>query len=233
MLSIAEQSSSSGVSPLVATADVDALLAQEMSRLSFLDRNKIQEEIHGVHSMASEETFQTVSDALFRLDQCIEELPVYEKQAYLNAQRMHKDAFVLKESTRLCFLRAELFNPKTAASRYTKYLHLLLKYFGPTALDRPLRYSDLSKQEQDLCRAGNAQILPSRDRAGRLVVVHNGSIGGKDVCGSTRVSQRQVPCWTYFLAWRPHHRSNIACSFGFFFMCIVWLRKTCRHNDMA
>jgi hypothetical protein len=173
----------------VATAEnnVDAILAQEMSRLSFLDRNKIQEEIHGVRSMAPEETVQSNQIALWRLDQQLEEVPTANKQAFLKAKSFGNDSFVLKDDVKLCFLRAELFDPTKAALRYTKYLNLIAKYFGTVALQRPLRYSDLYKKEQDVCREGQTQCLPSRDRAGRLVLVHNGPIGRKDVDGSMRV----------------------------------------------
>jgi hypothetical protein len=177
----------------VETKNVDAILAQEMWRLPLQDRNKIQEEIHGVRSMAPEETMQSVRTALWQLDQELEDLPTASKQAYFNAKSnttiSRSDPFVLSDDVRLCFLRAELFDPGKAAIRYTKYLNLLAKYFGTVALERPLRYSDLSKDEQDLCRDGKTQCLPSRDRAGRLVLVHNGAIGGKNVVdGSTRVN---------------------------------------------
>lgn len=168
--------------------DVDAILANELSRLSFQDRNLIQEEIHGVRSMAPMETEQTVKNALFLLEQSIEQLPISDKRAYLSAKLMEDEAFVLTIDMKLCFLRAELFDPSKAAARYAKYLHLLSKHFGPVALQRPLQYSDLTRKEQELCRYGNNQILPTRDRAGRLVIVHHGAMGGKDVDESTRVS---------------------------------------------
>jgi hypothetical protein len=169
------------------TGNVDTILAQELSRLPLEDRNKIQEEIHCVRSMAPEETVHSVRIALWRLDQELEDLPTANKQAYLNAKSTCSDPFVLRDDIRLCFLRAELFDPTKAALRYTKYLNMLAKYFGTVALQRRIRFSDLSKKEQDLCRDGQTQCLPSRDRAGRLVLVHNGAIGGKDVDGFTRV----------------------------------------------
>ncbi|KAG7348527.1 hypothetical protein IV203_017232 [Nitzschia inconspicua] len=160
---------------------VDTILAQDMSRLSFQVRNEIQEEIHGVHSMAPKETELTVKDALLRMEESIQMIPTAEKQAYMNALAMSGEVFVLTDEMRLCFLRADLFDTSKAASRYTKYLNLLSKYFGPVALQRQLRYSDLTKKEQDLFRIGNAQILPSRDRSGRLIIVHHGSMAGEDV----------------------------------------------------
>ena len=168
--------------------DVDQLLAEQLRKLSHQDRNNIQEEIHGVHSMAPEETPQMVLDALHRLDQEIMQLPDDKKRAYLQAQDINPNAFVLQPNYRLRFLRATLFNPKNAATRYMSQLYLLLKYFGTFSMERPLQYSDLSKQDHEVYRKGQAQVLPSRDRSGRLVCVHYGSIGGPNINPSVRVS---------------------------------------------
>ena len=62
-----------------------------------------------------------------------------------------------------------------AAARLTLHAELLFKLFGPEALMRPLRFSDLSKSEQNEIKAGIYQILPSRDRAGRLVAFNRGN----------------------------------------------------------
>ena len=168
--------------------DVDHLLAEQLHKLSHQDRNKIQEEIHGVHSMAPEETPEMVLDALHRLDQEIMQVSDDNKQAFLQAQANNPNAFVLQSDYRLKFLRASLFDPQKAAVRYTQHLYLLLKYFGAFSLERPLQYSDLNKEEQEIFRKGQNQILPSRDRSGRLICCHYHSIGGPNVNPSVRVS---------------------------------------------
>ncbi|KAL3923046.1 MAG: hypothetical protein SGARI_006310 [Bacillariaceae sp.] len=116
------------------------------------------------------------------------QIPDDNKQAYLQAHAIHPNAYVLQADYRLKFLRATLFNAKKAATRYTKHLYLLLKYFGTAALERPVRYGDLSKQDHDVYRKGQAQVLPSRDRSGRLICVHYGSIGGPNVNLSVKVT---------------------------------------------
>lgn len=78
--------------------EVDGLLSNEMLKLSFVDRNAINEEIHGVRSLAVEETPQMINNALhtFRLE--LESFPPSQKQAYLfiqanrqcNIQRYHQ-----------------------------------------------------------------------------------------------------------------------------------------------
>ena len=80
-------------------------------------------------------------------------------------------SYIFHRDFRLKFLRADFYDPKKAAHRYLRCLEGLLKYFGSYALQRPLMYADLGKEAQSAARAGYVQILPSRDRAGRLVVV--------------------------------------------------------------
>jgi len=80
-------------------------------------------------------------------------------------------SYIFHEDFRLKFLRADLFDAAKAAHRYLRCVECLLKYFGSYALQRPLMYEDLGKECHDAAKAGYVQILPSRDRAGRLVVV--------------------------------------------------------------
>jgi len=80
-------------------------------------------------------------------------------------------SYIFHEEFRLRFLRADLYDAKKAAHRYLRCVEFLLKYYGNYALQRPLTYEDLGKECQDAVKTGSMQILPSRDRAGRLVVV--------------------------------------------------------------
>jgi hypothetical protein len=96
-------------------------------------------------------------------------------------------AYVQDKDLRIKYLRADLFDAKKSAVRMIKHLNLLYKYFGVDALRRPLSLADLSKQEKDLLRAGNNQILPSRDRSGRLVAVYQGSMAVDGVTDASRV----------------------------------------------
>jgi hypothetical protein len=73
---------------------------------------------------------------------------------------------------RIKFLRAELYDFHKAAIRVTKWLDLLKKYFGDVALTRQIKFVDLTQQEQRILLEGNQQILPSRDRSGRLIHFH-------------------------------------------------------------
>jgi hypothetical protein len=75
------------------------------------------------------------------------------------------------------FLRSELFDVKKAADRYMQCIDFLVDYFGLFALERPLFLNDLNKEEHKLLKEGQLQLLPSRDRSGRRVVVFLGTFG--------------------------------------------------------
>lgn len=163
----APSSSVSAIDPSVE----DSTLAAELYNLSFQDRSRIEEEIHGVQTVAVEETPEMVSEALRAFQLEVDKLPTSQKQAYEDAIVMDSK-FVQDTNLHLKYLRATLFDPYRAAVNFGIYLDLLLSYFGPTALQRPIRYDDLGKAEKDNLRDGLWQVLPSRDRAGRLVCIN-------------------------------------------------------------
>eukprot|EP00537_Pseudo-nitzschia_pungens_P005530 CAMPEP_0172366190 /NCGR_PEP_ID=MMETSP1060-20121228/14061_1 /TAXON_ID=37318 /ORGANISM="Pseudo-nitzschia pungens, Strain cf. cingulata" /LENGTH=679 /DNA_ID=CAMNT_0013089933 /DNA_START=111 /DNA_END=2150 /DNA_ORIENTATION=+ len=91
--------------------------------------------------------------------------------ATVNSRTRLLYSYIFHPAFRLKFLRADLFDVEKAAHRYLRCLEGLLKYFGSYALQRQIMYEDLGKECQDAAKSGYVQILPSRDRAGRLVVV--------------------------------------------------------------
>ena len=89
--------------------------------------------------------------------------PTHDQQKSLYSYIYHK-------TFRLKFLRADMYDARKAAHRYLRCLECLLQYFGSYAFQRPLLYNDLCNKSQDAIKMGYVQVLPSRDRAGRLVV---------------------------------------------------------------
>lgn len=160
--------------------------------LSFNDRNAINEEIHGVSCMAPEESPELINSALYGLN--LELNTIQEKSAYNRAQEMYRTGgggvgqhgYVNTNAFRLRFLRCELFDTKKAAARMVKYLDLMYNTFGPYALTRPVRLSDLSREEMSFLRGGDYQLLAYRDRSGRrlLCIVTNNR---DDISADTRV----------------------------------------------
>lgn len=184
-------------------SDVDKLLVDELQGLSALDRGMVQEEIHGVSTCAvSEDDGKIVEgmkcleekirairrEVLVNPDQVSNSGNAYSESiwAYLaveeemssaaNCQKRLLYSYIFHRDFRLKFLRADLYDVEKAAHRYLRCVECLLNYFGSYALQRPLVFEDLGKECQDVAKAGYVQILPSRDRARRLVVVCQSAI---------------------------------------------------------
>jgi hypothetical protein len=167
--------------------DIDTFLSQEMTALSFQERNLVQEEVHGVATVAVEETPDLLRTAMQELEVEIERIP--NKSAYVRAVEVDGGKYVRSRDFRLKFLRADLFDARKAATRLTARCDLLFKYFGEQALQRTLRFDDLSKKEQAIVRAGSVQLLPVRDRSGRMVEFHYSAMTGRGVTTENRVRE--------------------------------------------
>jgi len=161
---------------------VDDLLSKELMKLSFQDRNKINEEMHGVRCLAPPETPQMLRQALEELQMQLTK--TYYKPSYDQAQQLFLQqqqakggdnrpvttCYVNTEEFRLKFLRCEFFDIEAAATRLLNYLELLVELYGPYALTREIQLSDFTKQEIQILRAGYQQLWPFRDRSGRRIL---------------------------------------------------------------
>jgi hypothetical protein len=153
---------------------VETELAQELNQMSFVSRNEMNEEIHGLRTILPDETQEMIASKISKLDMELNMLshkPSYEKAMRFSSRYVHSVEFKLR------FLRAEVFDPKSAAVRLEKYLSYTMEHFGEEALKRPINLNDLDKEEHDILKAGNFQILPCRDRSGRRIAMRMGAIG--------------------------------------------------------
>jgi hypothetical protein len=172
---------------------IQSILMDELAQLSLEEKQDIEDEIHGFLSKQPQETPDLIQTSLYRLRQEIERIPHANRQAHVRAMLMNQNTvknitpFVLQPENGLKFLRAELFDTRKAAVRYCKWLELLIEYYGDCALMRQLYVSDLGTEELKLFKAGNIQLLPSRDRMGRRILAFVGGVG-KGFSLFTRVS---------------------------------------------
>jgi hypothetical protein len=151
---------------------VDSFLATELNKLSFLNRENINEEIHGVRCLCPEETPQMLEAALEQLSLELADIPCSEKQAFLQSQRLFpNNRYVNDHHFRLTFLRCELFDARKAARRLVRHLDFVFEIFGNKTeiLGRPIRLTDLAPKSLKLLRSGCLQLLPVRDSSGRRV----------------------------------------------------------------
>ena len=174
---------------------IDNLLSKELLQLSMRDRNSIDEEIHGVHALAPEETPQKISEALLLLSKDIALLSFLAKKNVPSASYINSSDF------RLRFIRCELFDVQKAAVRMMAFIDLCSNLFGTYALHRAIRMSDFTKEEMKMMRCGYVQPLQYRDRSGRPIWSWVGDfrVENGDVRYRVRVYKYGI------LLWRKNH----------------------------
>ena len=185
------------MTPIYGDQAMDDEFSRAQMNLPFKDRNAINEEIHCVGCMAPQESPALLRAALYQLNQQLDRIE--DKPAYNRAQQMYTTnsgagrqyGYINTDDFRLRFLRCALFDAKKAAARMVKYLDLVCDAYGPYALTRPFKLSDLSKAEMSFLRGGDYQLMPYRDRSGRRVmcIVTNNR---DDVSPKTRVRIIQI-----------------------------------------
>ncbi|KAL3940556.1 MAG: hypothetical protein SGBAC_004935 [Bacillariaceae sp.] len=145
---------------------LSANLAQDLNELSFQERCAVYEEIHGVDPQL-EEKEEMLNSKLAALEDEIARFSI--KPAYEQSLKM-SHVYVTSRKFRLMFLRAESMDPAKAAIRLIKFMELKLQYFGPGSLARPICSSDLNSDDLSTLKAGRLQVLPEKDRSGRVVI---------------------------------------------------------------
>lgn len=165
---------SSEEQPVDDESAINQRLSKSLMRLDFKDRNLIGEEIHGVISLAPDETPHLINDSLQRMNDELNAIVTsssrIDKQAFQAAQLLPK-TYVNDRNFRLKFLRCELFDPIKAADRMIVYMDYLLLLFGHRVLEEPLNLSFFADEEAAAMREGHVQLLPFRDRRGRRVMI--------------------------------------------------------------
>lgn len=152
---------------------VDSLLSRELFRLSMNERNAMEEEIHGVHCRAPQETPELLESSLKKLSSILESdqmIPPHQKQAYLRSQKI-PTTYINSKEFRLRFLRLELFDVAKAAKKMVLFLDTAVFHFGDIVLKRPVCLRDFDKKDLQMLRSGMVQLLPFRDQSGRRVLV--------------------------------------------------------------
>eukprot|EP00536_Pseudo-nitzschia_multiseries_P012956 jgi/Psemu1/210187/e_gw1.525.21.1 len=151
---------------------IDYSLSKELLKLSFKDRQAIEEEIHGVRCRAPTETPELLERSLEEFDRYLD--TPNNNNIHNN---IHNRCYLNDPAVRLKFLRFECFNAFNAVTRLVRYLELTSELFGDYVADRPIRISDFStRREIATLHHSRNQYLPFRDRSGRRVFVGVGSL---------------------------------------------------------
>eukprot|EP00934_Nitzschia_sp_Nitz4_P005325 Nitzschia sp. Nitz4//scaffold44_size153857//40530//42087//NITZ4_002708-RA/size153857-snap-gene-0.208-mRNA-1//-1//CDS//3329552118//5315//frame0 len=161
-----------------ATKAEDAL-TQELNKLSLAEHEKIIFEVHGFSSgAASEDPSDLNGNGETNMESNIEKLrqklaSISPKDAY--DQALQQNPTYVQDSRFLqMFLRAELYDIDAAAEAIVDHFDVKRRIFhNPDVLGRDVRWSDLSVEDIAILKEGNFQLFPSRDAAGRIVIVEN------------------------------------------------------------
>eukprot|EP00934_Nitzschia_sp_Nitz4_P009018 Nitzschia sp. Nitz4//scaffold90_size81538//64531//66156//NITZ4_005327-RA/size81538-augustus-gene-0.8-mRNA-1//1//CDS//3329560035//9008//frame0 len=159
------------------TAPSEALIAEALQSLSLEDREKVFDEIHGVDTHIEEAIdLETPSFLEKQLHFFEEELQLFKlmKQgnAELNALALAERqnlTFVQDSRLRLAFLRTRTWDVSEAVGAFVRYFDYKLYLFGARLLTKYISVNDLSPKEMNDLSQGYIQILPNRDRAGRVI----------------------------------------------------------------
>lgn len=157
----------------VVPSEVDTLLAKELNQLSFEDREKVYEDLHGVGKIENYGG-QRLNDALQQMQVEIDKLehkPGYDRALSVNSR------YIFDRRLRTVFLYAVKLDPFKAALRMERFLQYSSHCFGSQALLRPIRYSDLSPNAVAMMKEGSGLLLPVRDTSGRRVLIVTKDIG--------------------------------------------------------
>eukprot|EP00934_Nitzschia_sp_Nitz4_P005889 Nitzschia sp. Nitz4//scaffold44_size153857//46463//47912//NITZ4_002710-RA/size153857-snap-gene-0.191-mRNA-1//1//CDS//3329552124//5879//frame0 len=144
------------------------VLSEELAGLSLVEHEKVVFDVHGL-PQASVDDPDNLQELLQLMEKEIQKIS--NKLAYDRAVYWDKE-YVTSEAVRLRFLRGDFYNAKLAAHRMIFHFDLKKKLFGEgEILARDIRLSDLTKGDRDVLDLGFVQVLPTRDVAGRLVMV--------------------------------------------------------------
>ena len=146
--------------------DVDSLLAHELNEMTVQEREQAYDRLHGIRAVPDDEE-QRVQAALIQMQ--IEVDNIQEKPAYNQALRIGS-TYVFDQKFRRRFLWAEDLDPRKAAMRMIRFLQYASEAYGPKALLRPIRYSDLPPGAVSYFKSGSGLVLPARDPSGRRVL---------------------------------------------------------------
>jgi hypothetical protein len=146
--------------------DVDAVLAEDLNNMTMHERERVYYDLHGV-SAAIEETPELVECRLVELDNEIRNTGSRNAYSIAEAQTVK---YVSNPKLRLKFLRASLFDVKSAASRLIQFFEMKQKLFGLEKLTKDIEIDDFDEEDRRAVESGVLQILPLRDRSGRVVL---------------------------------------------------------------
>jgi len=151
--------------------EMDALLAQAMSGLSFEERQEQQEVIHGV----AENIVEDAAHMDHALKDLNEHLGVIKNGSMYEVAESMDPSYVKARAFRVMFLRANEYDSKASAEQMIKFFDLKHQLFGVDKLVKDITMQDLDEDDIACLKTGHIQ-LAGRDRSGRKIFVVFGGL---------------------------------------------------------
>lgn len=193
--------SSAAAAAEVDPSQMDKLIAKEIGGLTLKERDALYEEIHGVSTMALEESPELIKEALENFQNELDKMDSKAMRSYNIIANQEENTFsrniVRGNDLRLRFLRSEFFDAHKAAKRMLHFLDFLGEIWGEDELkgfDGTMDFFLSKDSEQASFRMGFLQLLPFRDRSGRRIMVYN--LDSLKLDNETRVSMILCVCWS-------------------------------------
>ncbi|KAG7342527.1 hypothetical protein IV203_007620 [Nitzschia inconspicua] len=148
--------------------DVERMLASDLTKLSFREREQAMNDLHGIVTMPPEESPERMQALLQEMQQHLDRMQWFpDASAYRRAVQSNSE-FV--RQNRKMFLRSERYQPNEAAARMLRYFTMKLDLWGPDKLCKKITLMDLSNDDLAVLDVGNLAISPYKDTAGRTII---------------------------------------------------------------
>ena len=161
------RTASGQLQPIPTPNEMDRIIAKEMTDLSMQEREKAENDVHGIGNEGEENPLQ-LQTGLLQLEHHLD----YMKKGTVYEEAENQDPrYVSDRKFRIMFLRADRYNPKEAAERMIRFFDLKKNLFGSEKLVKNITMEDLDEDDMETLRSGYMQIPPPCDVAGRKIVV--------------------------------------------------------------
>lgn len=148
--------------------EAEKAMTEELYNMSMEDREKALHDIHGV-AETPDETPELVTQSLHRLEIELQTNFDYATHESFQVAMDQNPQYV--RGMYLMFLRCESFDISKAANLLMRHFDTKQELFGRSKLAKDITLDDFDNHDMAALKAGYYQILPYRDRAGRVIFV--------------------------------------------------------------
>lgn len=143
--------------------EVISMIASDMSKLSLQEREKAENDVHGIGDNI-EETPELLNRCLDEMNHFLEAMK--RGTSYELAEAMDR-SYTSNVHFRTMFVRAERYRPSEAAERMIRFFDCKKELFGTDLLVKDILLEHLSPDDMEALESGGLQVCPAKDSGGR------------------------------------------------------------------